>query len=307
MSSPLIFTLTALLTIVVLGSSVVEAQSLNHAKCEQLYKPNVGQTGKDVVWVPTPDGVVHQMLTMAKTTSRDYVIDLGAGDGKIAIAAGRDFGARALGIEYNPDMVKLANCMVQAEGVAGKVKVIQGDIFKQDFSKADVVTLYLLPELNLCIRHRLLAMKPGTRVASHQFHMDDWDPDEKGDIGTETVYFWLVPARVGGAWDFSDTDGKYRFGVNLNQTFQKIEGETILAGNKQPLQDATLKADEIRFTFNDDGVTRTLIGSVRGNRIISVLKAADGSEMQVTGITKAAPTAGEWVKMASHCAKYYKR
>jgi predicted O-methyltransferase YrrM len=141
MSSRLMFTLTALLIFALNVAPAAEAQPSSRAKCEHLYKPTVGQTGKDVVWVPTPDDVVHQMLTAAKTTSRDYVIDLGAGDGKIAIAAARDFGARAFGIEYNPSMVKLANCMVEAEGVAGKVKIVQGDIFKQDFSKADVITM----------------------------------------------------------------------------------------------------------------------------------------------------------------------
>jgi hypothetical protein len=149
-------------------------------------------------------------------------------------------------------------------------------------------------------------MKPGTRVASHQFHMDDWEPDEKSEVGTETVYFWLVPARVGGNWDFADKDGKFRFGVSLDQTFQKIEGEAVLAGNKQPLQDLTLKADEIRFAFDDNGVTRVLTGSVRGTHIAGVLKTADGDEVQVTGTTKAA-RAGEWARMASNCAKYYKR
>lgn len=304
MSSRSIFILAALLAAFFV-SPVVKAQSSD--QCEQLYKPRVGQNGKDVVWVPTPDNVVHEMLTIAKTTAQDYVIDLGAGDGKIAIAAARDFGARALGIEYNPNMVKLANCMVQAEGVEGKVRVIQGDIFKQNFGKADVVTMYLLPELNRCIRHRILRMKPGTRVASHSFHMDDWDPDDETEVGSGTVYFWLVPARVGGEWDFSDSDGKRQFGVSLNQTFQNIEGEAIVDGSKTPLHDATLKANEIRFAFDDDGVTRVLTGTVKGNRITGVLQADDGSDVQIIGTANAAPVAGAWTKMASNCAKYYKR
>jgi SAM-dependent methyltransferase len=155
------------------------AQPKSRADCEAAYKPRVGQSGKDVVWVPTPDELVDKMLRMANTTAHDHVIDLGAGDGKIAIAAAKTFGATALGIEYNPDMVRLADCWVQVAGVSSRVNVIEGDIFKEDFSKADVVTMYLLPELNLCIRHRLLAMRPGTRVASHEFMMGDWNPDNR--------------------------------------------------------------------------------------------------------------------------------
>jgi phospholipid N-methyltransferase len=193
----------ALFAVAVAGD--VQAQAKNRADCEKLFKPTVGQSGKDVVWVPTPDELVRRMLTMAKVTDKDFVIDLGAGDGKIAIAAAKaPFNANSMGIEYNPDMVKLANCMVQVEGVPSKTKVIQGDIFKEDFTKADVITMYLLPELNLCVRHRILGMKPGTRVTSHQFTMGDWKADETAEIEYRTAYLWIVPARVAGAWTFKD-------------------------------------------------------------------------------------------------------
>lgn len=155
------------------------AQARTRMDCERDYSPSVGQPGKDVIWVPTPDELLRRMLTMAKVTDRDFVIDLGAGDGKIAIAAAKaPFHATSKGIEYNPDLARFANCLAQVKGVASKTRIIQGDIFKEDFGRADVLTMYLLPELNLCVRHRILAMKPGTRVTSHQCNMGEWEADE---------------------------------------------------------------------------------------------------------------------------------
>ena len=266
-----------------LAAGAVQAQ--DRKSCERDYKPQVGQSGKDVVWVPTPDELVQRMLRMAKVTPQDLVYDLGAGDGKIAIAAGK-LGATAVGIEYNPDMAKLAQCYVQADGVAGKVKIIQGDIFKEDFSKATVVTMYLLPELNLRLRPTILNMKPGTRVTSHQFTMGDWDPDETAEIEYRTAYLWIVPAKVEGTWTLRDQAGG-QYSVNLKQTFQKISGEATVANARQPLVGATLRGDEIRFAFNDDkGVTRTFTGTVKGNELAGTLKAAGGAETKATGTRK---------------------
>lgn len=263
------------------------AQPKSRADCERDYKPQVGQSGKDVVWVPTPDELVTRMLTMAKITPQDYVVDLGAGDGKIAIAAAKQFGATALGIEYNPEMVKLAQCMVQVEGAGGKARIIQGDVFKEDFSKATVVTMYLLPELNLRLRPTILKMRPGTRVVSHQFTMADWEPDETAEIEYRTAYLWIVPAQVQGTWQFREAGGGTQFTVNLTQKFQKISGDAATGSNKQPIVGATLRGDEIRFAFNDDqGVTRTLTGKVRGGEINGTLKAAGGGEIKVTGVRK---------------------
>jgi len=249
------------------------ADGRTRAECERDYKPQVGQAGKDVVWVPTPDELVNRMLTMAKVTPKDYVFDLGAGDGKIAIAAGKKFGATAVGIEYNPDMAKLAQCFVQAEGVTDRVKIIQGDIFKEDFSKATVVTMYLLPELNMRLRPTILAMKPGTRVTSHQFNMGDWEADETAEIEYRTAYLWIVPARVEGNWTFRDDGGKTAFSVAMTQKFQRLSGDASMGSNKNPLVGATLRGEEIKFAFNDDkGQTRTLTGTVRGNEIIGTLR-----------------------------------
>jgi precorrin-6B methylase 2 len=161
------------------------------------YEPQVGQGGKDVIWVPTPDEVVDRMLRMAQTGPNDLVYDLGAGDGKIAIAAAKKFGARAVGIEYNPDMAKHAQGNVEKAGVAEQARIQQGDIFATDFSQATVVTMYLLPGLNMKLRPTILAMRPGTRVVSHSFTMEDWEADEISSMDGRRAYFWVVPANVG--------------------------------------------------------------------------------------------------------------
>src|ERR1700704_3390650 len=183
------------------------------------YQPQVGQSGKDVIWVPTPDEVVDRMLTMAQVTPQDFVMDLGAGDGKIAIAAAKKFGARAVGIEYNPDMVKHANANATAAGVAGngqgKALIRQADIFQTDFTQATVITLYLLPALNMKLRPQLLAMRPGTRIASHSFTMEDWEADEISSVDGRRASFWVGPANVQGGWSL-DAGGK-KSGGTLEQ------------------------------------------------------------------------------------------
>ena len=277
---------TSIALAAVLAAGVVSADAKDRRECDRDYKPQVGQSGKDVVWVPTPDEIVQRMLRMARVTPQDTVYDLGAGDGKIAIAAGK-LGATAVGIEYNPDMAKLAQCYVQAENLTGKTRIIQGDVFKEDFSKASVVTMYLLPELNLRLRPTILNMKPGTRVTSHQFTMGDWEPDETAEVDYRTAYLWIVPAKVEGAWTLREQGpGNAQYAVNLSQKYQKITGD-VGDSAKQPLVGATVRGEEIRFAFNDDkGVTRTLTGTVRGNELTGTLKGAGGTETKVTGTRK---------------------
>jgi hypothetical protein len=280
-------------------------QPTSREDCERSYKPSVGQSGKDVVWVPTPDGLVSRMLAMAKVTSQDTVVDLGAGDGKIAIAAGK-LGANALGIEYNPDMVKLANCMVQVQGAQGKTRIIQGDIFKEDFSKADVLTMYLLPELNLCVRHRILAMRPGTRVTAHQFTMRDWMPDETAEVENRTARLWIVPARVAGTWSLRDDDG-LDARITLVQSFQNIGGEFRQGQVRQPLMGAALRGNEIRFTFTDrKGMTHTFTGRVSGRQLSGHSLSADGAETEVSGTRLQSPQRDSaWAAMLPQCARFY--
>jgi len=287
--------------------AAVQEQPNSSADCEKTYPASMGRAGKDVVWVPTPDAVVHGMLAMAKVTPQDLVIDLGAGDGRIAIAAAKEFGASSLGIEYDPDMARLAGCRTQAEGVAGKARIIEGDIFKEDFSRASVVTMYLLPDLNLCVRHRILAMAPGTRVTSHQFSMGDWEADESAEIDRRSVYLWLVPARVDGVWDFHDRHGA-QFTIDLSQAFGKISGEIIQDGARQALVAATLRGTELGFTFDDTrGVTLRFAGAVRGTEIDGVLRTATGGEVEARGALRGALRPAPWAEMPAHCSRYYDR
>jgi SAM-dependent methyltransferase len=185
--------LAALLALAI-GSAAAQVPASDRASCVRTYKPESGQEGKDVVWVPTPDEVVQRMLQVARVTPEDIVYDLGAGDGKIAIAAGK-LGATSIGIEYNPDMAKLAQCYVQVEKLTDRTRIVQGDVFESDFRDATVVTLYLLPELNLKLLPKLLKdLKPGTRIVSHAFGMGSWKPEQTLDVAGRSVHFWTIPA-----------------------------------------------------------------------------------------------------------------
>jgi len=240
-------------------------QARSRTDCDATYHPQSGQPGKDVVWVPTSDGLVKRMLQMAGVTATDRVYDLGAGDGKIAIAAARDFGARAVGVEYNPEMAKLAQCYVEAEGLGEKVRIVHGDIFETDFSTATVVTLYLLPELNLRLRPTILKMKPGTRVVSHSFLMDDWEPDDRSMSEDGTAYLWIVPASVQGRWTFRQQGGSDQFTIELIQTFQQLTGS--VGEPTQPLTIAKLSGPELELAFRQGGTVTQLSGQVRGDKI----------------------------------------
>ena len=283
-----------------------EAPPLTREQCEIAYPANWGRPGKDVVWVPTLDAVVLAMLSMAEVTPRDLVYDLGAGDGKIAIAAARSFDARAVGIEYEPALARRAECLVRAEGLADKVRIVQGDIFKEDFGAASVVTLYLLPDLNLCVRHRLLAMKPGTRVVSHQFSMADWPPEKSVQAAGREVHLWVVPARVGGVWDFRDNRGS-TFAIDLRQSFSALTGEIERDGvPKAALLSATLRGVELRFTFDADGKTVTFTGTVRGDEIKGVLSKGSAART-AAGRPRGALRAASWAEMLPDCSRFYDR
>jgi SAM-dependent methyltransferase len=242
------------------------------------YEPQVGQQGKDVIWVPTPDEIVERMLRMAQTTAADYVVDLGAGDGKIAIMAAKKFGAKSLGIEYNPEFAKFAQGNVEKAGVADKARVQQGDIFATDFKAATVVTMYLLPALNLKLRPTILAMRPGTRVVSHSFTMDDWEADEISSVDGRRAYFWIVPANVQGNWRISLPGGSTQ-DVTLDQRYQKIEGHAQFGTQQGGLREARLSGQNITFGYVDNaGVRRTFTGRVNGNAMEGSVRADNGQE-----------------------------
>lgn len=217
------------------------------------YVPEVGQQGKDVVWVPTPQELVNKMLEVAKVTPADYVIDLGSGDGRTVISAAR-LGAKATGIEYNPDMVALSKENARKEGVGEKAEFIQADLYETDLSKATVITMFLLPEINLKLRPRLLDLRPGTRIVSNTFTMGEWEADQ--EVTTEenwnswnTAYLWIVPAKVGGKWKMGDGE------LELVQEFQFVRGTFKSGIRSQSVTDGRLEGSKLTFKINNDTYT----------------------------------------------------
>jgi SAM-dependent methyltransferase len=226
-----------------------------------------------VIFLPTPEAVVERMLAMAQVGPRDVVYDLGSGDGRLVIAAARR-GARAVGVEFNPELVALSERRARAEGVTGKARFVQGDIFETDFSEATVVTLYLLPSLNMRLRPTLLRMRPGTRVVSHAFGMEDWTPDETSRSEGRTAHLWIVPAGVDGSWRVTLQGGR-SFDVTLAQRFQKLEGTVALGAVGAGLREPALRGDAIRFGFVDqDGLWHELAGTVSGGGLSGHYEAA---------------------------------
>ena len=240
------------------------------------YEPQVGQAGKDVVWVPTPQALVDRMMGLARVTPRDYLIDLGSGDGRTVITAAKR-GARALGIEYNPDMVELSQRSAAKEGVADKARFVKADLFESDFSQATVITMFLLPDINLKLRPKILDLKPGTRIVSNSFTMGEWKADEtanatekEGCMSYCTAYFWIVPAKVGGAWQLPQGE------LTLKQEFQMLTGTLKTGDASTPIADGKMRGSEISFTAGGTQYT----GRVSGNAI--------------EGATKTGANAGKW-------------
>jgi len=253
LSRSFVFTL-----VVALGSASAFAQV---AAPPKPYEPQVGQGGKDVVWVPTPQALVDKMLDMAKVTPADFVMDLGSGDGRTVITAAKR-GSHAMGIEYNPDMVALSTKNAAAAGVSDKATFVKADLFETDFSKAQVITMFLLPSINLKLRPTILNLKPGTRVVSNTFTMEDWEADETATVSDGctswcTALLWIVPAKVEGTWTMPAGE------LTLTQTFQKLSGTMRNGANTVPITEGKMRGDEI--TFKAGGTTYT--GRVSGNSI----------------------------------------
>jgi len=212
------------------------------------YKPSVGQEGKDVVWVPTPDSLVEKMLEMARITPKDYLMDLGSGDGRTVIAAAKR-GTRATGIEYNPDMVELSKRSAAKQGVTDKATFVKADLFETDFSKATVITMFLLPDINIRLRPKILDLRPGTRIVSNSFTMGDWKADRSETVTENctsycTALLWIVPAKVGGNWQLGEGE------LRLKQEYQMITGQLVSGGATTAVK-GQLNGDQI--TFNAGG------------------------------------------------------
>jgi SAM-dependent methyltransferase len=212
----------------------------------RLFEPTIGQEGKDVVWVPTPDVLVEKMLDLAKVTAQDYVMDLGSGDGRNIIAAAKR-GARGRGVEYNPDMVELSKALAAKAGVADKAEFVRGDMFEADISQATVMALFLLPDNLSRLIPKFIDLKPGTRMVLNGFSVPGWDPDvterAEGDCGSWcTAYLYFVPAKVAGTWQLPQGQ------LVLEQTFQKVTGKLSQGGKRMDITDGLLKGDILTFT-----------------------------------------------------------
>ncbi len=241
------------------------------------YEPQVGQAGKDVVWVPTAQTLVEKMLDMAKAAPGDYVIDLGSGDGRTVITAAKR-GIKAHGIEYNPDMVALSKGNAEAAGVADKATFANADIFESDFSQATVLTLFLLTDLNIRLRPTILKMKPGTRVVSNTFNMGDWEPDEivqapEGCTNFCRAHLWIVPAQVAGTWQLGGQLGESE--LTLTQTYQTFTGKLVTGNVVAPIARGRLDGDRIVFT----AAGTEYAGRVRGAAMEGTAKKG-GTESQ---------------------------
>lgn len=208
----------------------------------------------DVRYDPSPPAVVRAMLEIADTGRGDVLYDLGSGDGRIVIAAARDFGvARATGVEIDPELVAESRRNAAAADVAERVRFVRADLFEYDFSDATVVTLFLLPSLNIRLRPRLLSeLAPGTRIVSHEHDMDDWRPDDRRRVGRHAIYLWIVPARAEGRWEWRADGGRYR--LALQQRFQDVTGTlTVNGGDARVIGEATLRGARLRFTVPGGG------------------------------------------------------
>ena len=244
-----------------LAGAPVQAQSAaaspTQSAQQKEYVPDVGQDGKDVIWVPTPQALVDTMLDMAKVTPRDRLMDLGSGDGRTVITAAQR-GLRAQGIEYNPDLVELSRRNAERAGVGDRASFVTADLFATDLSQADVITMFLLSTINEKLRPKLLELAPGTRIVSNSFRMGDWEPDAsetiKQDCNTYcTALLWIVPAKVAGKWEVGGQT------LQLEQHYQYLSGKL---GNA-PISEARLNGSEISFVAN--GVRYT--GKVNGRQM----------------------------------------
>jgi precorrin-6B methylase 2 len=234
------------------------------------YVPQPYQEGKDVVWVPTEQALANKMLDLAGVTAQDYVIDLGSGDGRIVITAAQR-GARALGIEYNPEMVALSNRNAIKAGVTDKVRFVQGDLFESDFSQASVITMFLLPDINLRLRPKILDLKPGTRIVANSFDMAEWQADKTVTVTPEegcknsfcNAFLWIVTAKVEGDWKMPQGT------LTLTQQFQMVSGDLKSGTNNSKITKGRLTGDRIAFTVR--GVQYS--GRVNGNSMQGTVKA----------------------------------
>jgi len=251
-------------------------------------------------YVPTPQIVVDQMLRLANVGANDYVMDLGSGDGVIVLTAAQQYKARGMGVDIDPELVKLANREAARLGIADRASFKVMDVFKADLSRASVVTLYLLPGMMINLRPKIyLELKPGTRVVSHDYHFDDWRPDdsvtfdvpEKEKINgmpRATIYLWIIPARIGGRWTVS-VEGGGRYDVTWRQNYQAVDGRAQSAGRAVKVQDATLRGEQLEFTLAPGGARQQFRGRVNGDAMQGTADLGRGRTARWTAVRAATP------------------
>ena len=258
-----------------LGSFAAELLAQDRQeKPQEPFVPRSGQAGKDVVWVPSPPEMVNKMMEIAKVTPADYVIDLGSGDGRNVIAAAK-LGARALGVEYNPDMVALSQKLAREAGVADKAQFVEGDMYAADISKATVMALFLLPVNLNKLAPKFLELTPGSRIVANTFGIDGWEPDFRTSLpqGSECeswcdVLLWIVPAKVHGEWTLSN--GR----LNLTQEYQTVQGTLTLNGTENTVAKGRMNGEEVSFVAGG----QTYTGRVKGSRIEGTVTTANGTQ-----------------------------
>ncbi|MDT3678716.1 MAG: methyltransferase domain-containing protein [Burkholderiaceae bacterium] len=242
-------------------------------------RPSDDPAARAALRVAAPDPLVTRMLHLGQVGESDTLVDLGSGDGRIAIAAARDFGARARGIDYDPNLVELARRNAEQAGVSGQVTFEQGDLVSADLSSATVVTMYLTQEITLRLRSALLAARPGTRVVSREFRMGDWEPEESSKIGLRSMHLWVVPANAGGDWklQLQQSRGPIDATMKIGQRFQMLDGRVSLAGVETTMREARMLGDQVHFAFTDtDGALRTVDARVEPGRMIGAVATRDG-------------------------------
>ena len=267
----------------------------------------------DVVYVPTPQIVVDEMLIMAKIGPKDYLIDLGSGDGRFVITAAKKYGARGFGVDLDTYLLGLARDSAKKEGVADRASFVEENLFKTDLSKATVVSTYLLPEMNLKLRPKILALKPGTRVVAHDYHMGDWYPDEQKDIpvpekvvgtpGVSYIYYWVVPAKVAGKWQgqvsASGKDAPYE--IAFDQFFQMLEG-TVRAGSASAPLRGRVNGEQLTFTTqakgSPGGQRHEWSGKVSGDTIQGTVRIGEGATARQANWTAKLAQRGELKRAA---------
>jgi precorrin-6B methylase 2 len=259
-------------------STLIFAAAALAQPAQKPFEPQVGQEGKDVVWVPTSQALVDKMLSIAKVTASDYLMDLGSGDGRTVITAAK-LGARATGVEYNPNMVELSKRNAEKAGVTGRANFMKADLFETDFGQATVITMFLLPDINLKLRPKILDLKPGTRIVSNTFTMGEWKDDETAIVDEAsgcsyycTAHLWIVPAKVEGTWQMPQGE------LVLKQNFQMLTGTLKTEGNTTPIANGHMRGDQISFTVA--GVQYT--GRVNGNSIDGGVKSGSPGSWSAT-------------------------